>query len=167
MPIQYLPRIIQWLRGGAEISVARILRRPIAHFQKVQRISRMLGHMSEGELDQILDIARRGINSARQIQVARKVGKIITDEISLQPYLFGDDAGGRRGMADLDVYVPDIGHKVRIRVDWSDPDELLYLKETATAELQRMIDQSPDKFGLPLGYLVDPIEVTVTFAERR
>ena len=167
MVFPFLPRIIKILMGGGEISVARILRRPFTMAGKIKRITGMLGTLSPSELDQIIDVAERGISSGRNVTQGIQDGVINVGGIYEQPYLFGDTPGGRRGFAELDVFDPNIGHKVRVSVDWSDPNELLNLKQIATDELQSRIDRSPEAFGVHEGYKVNPSTVVVTFAERR
>lgn len=167
MPLPIVSSIVKFLRSNLELSVSRIIRRPISRIQKINRILTMTGSLSDAGLDQLIEFAQRGLDAGPSITEMIRGGGLNFAEIPVQPYLFGDDPAGRNVLVEVDMFHPGIESEVRVTLELGDADELRDLQRLGAEELARRVRDSPGAFNN-----IDPDDVllssvVVRFAERR
>ena len=167
MPIPIVSSIIKFLRGNLELSVSRIIRRPIARIQKISRILQMTGSLSDAGLNQLIEFAQRGLDAGPAINKGIQGVGVDLSDIPVQPYLFGDDPAGRNLLLEVDVFHPGVGQNVSVTLEMGDVDELQDLQQIAAEELARRVSESPGKFNNVDPDDIQAASVVVRFAERR
>ena len=167
MPIPIVSSIIKFLRGNIELSVSRIIRRPISRIRKISRILQMTGSLSDAGLDQLMEFAQRGLDAGPRINEMIRGGGLDLAEIPVQPYLFGDGPAGRNILIEVDVSYPGLERDLRVTLELGDADELRDLQRLGAQELARRFGDSPGAFSNvdPTAILLS--SVVVQFAERR
>ena len=167
MPLPIVASIIKFLRGNMELSVSRIIRRPIARVQKISRILQLTGSLTDAGLDQLIEFAQRGLDAGPTLTEKILGGAVSPADIPVQPYLFGDDPAGRNLLLEVDVFHPGVGQNVSVTLELGDVDELQDLQQIAAEELARRVSESPGKFNNVDPEDIQAASVVVRFAERR
>ena len=167
MPLPIISSIIKFLRSNLELSVSRIIRRPIARVQKIRRIIAMTGALDEMGLDQLIEFAQRGLDAGPAINRGIEGLGVDLNDIPVQPYLFGDDPAGRNLLLEVDVFHPGVGEWRSVTLELGSVDELQNLPEMGAEELRRRARDSPLAFNNVNPDDIQAASVVVRFAERR
>lgn len=167
MALPIVSSIIKFLRGNIELSVSRIIRRPISRIRKISRILQLTGSLSTHGLDQLMEFAQRGLDAGPSLTEKILGGTVSPADIPVQPYLFGDDPAGRNILLEVDVFHPGVGEWRSVTLELGSVDELQNLPEMGAEELRRRARESPPAFNNVNPDDITAASVVVRFAERR
>lgn len=160
-------RIAAALSKGAEITAGIGTFYQWSKERLVTTLSTRFGLENPEDIDELLTFSRSGVEGARHVQDDPTGIEAWLDSIPTNPYLFGDDPAGRRGLYVGEFQPIPGGRWYRTDIGFEDLPDLEDWQSAVMAEAIRRIHASPQAFGLPGRGRDSSIDVRLVFAERR
>jgi hypothetical protein len=132
---------------GAEIVTGVSLFQGASRQKIDETLSKRFGVDDPDDQQSIVDFARQGIDAARGISNLGESDDIDLATIPENPWLFGDESGGQRGLVVKRVRFEDDPRWYNIRVgiaDFTTPDDILSAVSETTEDI---IGRYPRAFG--------------------
>jgi hypothetical protein len=130
-------------------------------------LAKRFGLENPEDIAQLINFARSGVDGARGIQDDLTGIDQWLDAIPTNPYLFGDEPEGQRGLYIGEFQVIPGGKWHRTHIGFEDIPDLADWQSDIMAEAIRRIGRSPHAFGLPGGPETASLDIRLIFVERR
>jgi hypothetical protein len=131
--------------GGAESLAVEIHRGSGPDFVAGLALGWFL-HPTPQNVQALVSQANRQVASARVLQAQGNQGAIDLESIPVNPYLFGDEAAGRRTRVVVDAPIEGVDGPVRFYLDVDDTDTIEAMRKDILEQIGNIIKESPDAY---------------------
>lgn len=157
----------QILANGGEIALGLAISRGWTSGQIALLFARRFDPMAPDDRQRLIDLAERSVAAANAINAQQPGDDIDIEGVPINPYLFGDEPGGKRGKAVGRFSVDEGLHWFNFYHDTSDLSSPSQMFADAEAGIMADLAKYPEGGGSKFGGKVEHLIITLEVTERR